>query len=58
MRMPYSDVLLEERARYIAERFRERTVNESEPLSRERIREVVQGIIAELEEERKRESGV
>ena len=58
MRMPYGDVLLEERARYIAERFCERTVNESEPLSRERIREVIQGIIAELEEERKRESGI
>lgn len=56
--MPYRDVLLEQRARYIAERFCERTVNESEPLSRERIREVIQGIIAELEEERKRGSGV
>lgn len=55
--MPYSDWMLEQRARCIAEKFCERTVNESEPLSRERIREVIQGIIAELEEERRRESG-
>jgi hypothetical protein len=54
--MPYRDMLLEQRARCIAERFCERTVGELEPLSRERIREVIQGIIAELEEERKRES--
>lgn len=55
--MRYDDVLLETRARRIAEKFCDRTANESEPLSRERIREVIQGIVAELEEERRRESG-
>jgi len=55
--MPYSDVPLEQRARRIAEMFHERTVDESEPISRERIREVIQGIVAELEEQPRRESG-
>ena len=50
------DRLFEQRARCIAELFDERTANDSEPLSRERIREVIQGIVAELEEERRREA--
>jgi len=45
--MHYRDALPQQRARCIAEMFHERTANESEPLSRERI----QGIVAELEEE-------
>lgn len=52
--MQYQDALLEQRARCIAERFRERTANDVEPLSRERIREVIQGILADLEKERLR----
>ena len=51
--MQYRDALPEQRARCIADRFHERTANESEPLSRERIRQIIQGIIAELEEERR-----
>lgn len=54
--MQYRDALPEQRARCIADMFNEHTANESEPLSRERIREVIQGIVAELEEERRRES--
>lgn len=50
------DSLLEQRARCIAKMFDERTANEAEPLSRERIREVIQGIVAELEEGRRREA--
>lgn len=49
--MQYRDALPQQRARCIAEMFHERTANESEPLSRERIRQVIQGIVAELEEE-------
>jgi len=49
------DRLFEQRARHIAEMFGERTASEPEPLSRERIREVIQGILADLEEERRRE---
>lgn len=54
--MQYRDALPQQRARCIAEMFNERTASESEPLSRERVREVIQGIVAELEEERRRES--
>jgi hypothetical protein len=50
------DALLQQRARCIAEMFNERTANDLEPLSRERIREVIKGIIADLEEARRRES--
>lgn len=54
--MRYRDTLPEQRARCIADMFRERTANESEPLSRERIRQVIQGIVAELEEQGRDES--
>ena len=54
--MQYRDALPQQRARCIAEMFNERTANEAEPLSRERIREVIKGILAELEEERRRQS--
>lgn len=49
--MQYRDALPEQRARCIVDMFRERTANELEPLSRERIQQVIQGIVAELEEE-------
>ena len=49
--MQYRDALPQQRAGCIAEMFHERTADESEPLSRERIRQVIQGIVAELEEE-------
>lgn len=47
--MQYRDALVQQRVRCIAEKFQERTANEVEPLSRERIREIIQGIVAELE---------
>jgi hypothetical protein len=50
------DLLLQQRARCIREMFDERTATDIEPLSRERIREVIQGIVTELEEERRREA--
>lgn len=50
------DLLLQQRARCIKEMFDERTASDTEPLSRERIREVIQGIVTELEEERRREA--
>ena len=56
--MQYRDVLLQQRVRCIAEKFQERTANEAEPLSRERIREIIQGIVSDLDEERRRESDV
>lgn len=49
--MQYRDALPEQRARCIADMFHERTANESEPLSRARIQQVIQAIVAELEEE-------
>jgi hypothetical protein len=55
--MQYRDALPQQRARCIAEMFDERTADESEPLSRERIRQVIQRIVAELEEESLEESG-
>ena len=54
--MQYRDALPEQRAHCIADMFHERTANESEPLSRERILQVIQGIVAELEEENRDES--
>lgn len=54
--MQYRDALPEQRARCIAEMFHERTANESEPLSRERVRQVIQGIVTEIEEENRDES--
>ena len=56
--MQYRDALPEQRARCIADMFHERTANESEPLSRERVRQVIQGILAELDEENRDESAV
>ena len=56
--MQYRDALPEQRARCIADMFHERTANESEPLSRERIWQVIQGIVAELEEQNRDGSGV
>jgi hypothetical protein len=53
--MQNRDVLLQQRVRCIAAKFQERTAGEAEPLSRERIREVIRGIVAELQEERERE---
>src|SRR6185312_13142852 len=50
------DELLQQRARRIADRFQERTADEAQPLSRERVREVIQTIVAALDEERLRES--
>jgi hypothetical protein len=54
--MQSRDVLLRQRVRCIAEKFQQRTANEAEPLSRERVREVIQRIVADLDEERRRES--
>lgn len=54
--MQYRDALPQQRARCIADLFHERTANESEPLSRERIRQVIQGIVAELGEQGRDES--
>jgi hypothetical protein len=54
--MQSREVLLQQRVRCIAEKFQERTASEAEPLSRERIREVIRVIVAELEEERLREA--
>lgn len=56
--MQYRDVLLQQRVRCIAEKFQERTANEAEPLSRERIREIIQGIVSDLDEEQRRDSEV
>lgn len=53
--MQYRDVLLQQRARCIAEKFQQRTANETEPLSRDRICEVIRRIVADLEEEQGRE---
>ena len=49
--MQYRDALLQQRARCIAEEFQQRTANETEPLSRQRIREIIQRIVADIEEE-------
>jgi hypothetical protein len=54
--MQYRDALPQQRARCIAEMFHERTADESQPLSRERIRQVIQRIVAELEEQSRDES--
>jgi len=54
--MQYRDALPEQRARCIADMFRERTASESEPLSRERIQQVIRRIVAELEEENRDDS--
>lgn len=56
--MQNRDVLLQQRVRCIAEQFQERTANEAEPLSRERVREVIQRIVSDLDaqQERRRES--
>ena len=56
MQIQNRDVLLQQRARCIADKFQQRTANEAEPLSRERVREVIQTIVADLDEERLRES--
>jgi hypothetical protein len=50
------DVPLQQRARCIAQKFQERTANEAEPLSRERIQAVIRKIVADLDDERLRES--
>lgn len=49
--MQNRDVLLRQRVRSIAERFQERTASEAEPLSRERVREVIQRIVTDLDAE-------
>jgi hypothetical protein len=54
--MQNRDVLLQQRARCIAEKFQERTASEAEPLSRERVREVIQRIVADLDDAQRRES--
>lgn len=54
--MQYRDLLLQLRARCIAVKFQQRTANEVETLSRERIREIIQGVVAELDEEHSAES--
>lgn len=54
--MQYRDMLLQQRVRGIAEKFQERTASEAEPLSRDRIREVIERIVADLEEEQQREA--
>lgn len=54
--MQYRDLLLQLRARCIAVKFRERTAVEAEPLSRERIREIIHGIVVDLEGEHRSES--
>ncbi len=54
--MQYRDVLLQQRVRCIAEKFQERTANEAEPLSRDRILEVIRAIVADLEGELRREA--
>lgn len=54
--MQNRDALLQQRVRCIAEKFQERTANEAEPIPRERIREVIQGILADLDEERRHEA--
>lgn len=54
--MQNRDVLLQQRARCIAEKFQERSASETEPLSRERVREIIQRIIADLDDAQWRES--
>jgi hypothetical protein len=49
-------VLLQQRARCIAEKFQERTASEAEPLSRERVREIIQRIVADLDDAQRCES--
>lgn len=46
------DRLLQQRVLCIVETFHQRTANDSAPLSRERIREVMGQVIAELERQR------
>lgn len=54
--MQYANELLRQRVLRIVEMFRARTANEPDPLSRERIREVIEQVIAEHEEELPRDS--
>lgn len=54
--MQYDNELLRQRVLRIVETFRERTADEADPLSRERIREVIEQVVTEHEEERQRGS--
>lgn len=54
--MRHDNELLRQRVLRIVDTFRERTADEPYPLSRERIREVIEQVVAEHEEERQRES--
>lgn len=54
--MQYDNELLRQRVLRIVETFRERTANEPNPLSRERVREVIEQVVTEHEEERLPES--
>jgi len=55
--MQYRDAPLQQRVHCIVRMFDERTANEPAPLSRERIRQVIEQVVMELEEERRREVG-
>lgn len=49
--MQSGDVPLQQRVRCIVRMFGERTANEPAPLSRERIRQVIEQVVLELTEE-------
>lgn len=54
--MQHPDVPLQQRVRCIVEMFGERAANETAPLSRERIRQIIEQVVAEIDEERRREA--
>ena len=54
--MQHPELPIQQRVRSIVRMFDERTANESAPLSRERIRQVIEQVVAAVDEQRRRES--
>lgn len=54
--MRYRDELLQQRVRCIVEKFEQRTASEPAPMSRARIAQVIGQVVADMEEERRREA--
>lgn len=54
--MQHPELPLQQRVRSIVRMFDERTAHEPSPLSRERIRQVIEQVVAAVDAERRRES--
>ena len=54
--MPHPELPIQQRVLSIVRMFDERTANEPAPLSRERIRQVIEQVVAAVDEQRRRES--